>query len=89
MNRTKVDLHCMVPATIKKKTSAIFKKLGMNQSLAINIFLNQVVEHNGLPFKLAIPNKETIKAMEETKRGRGKLAVYSSSKELFNSLNED
>jgi len=36
---------------------------------AVNIFLSQVALHKGLPFEVKIPNEETIKAIEEARKG--------------------
>ena len=45
----------------------IYKKLGLNLSTAINIFLRQSILHQGLPFALTLSdyNDETIAAIEE------------------------
>ena len=40
-------------------------------SEAINIFLNQSICENGIPFKIKRPNSETIEAMQSLKRGEG------------------
>jgi len=47
------------------EAKAILKSLGMNFTEAVNIFTNMVVKEQGLPFAVKLPNKETLKAMEE------------------------
>jgi len=54
---------------IKAKAKEIFNELGITMGEAVNIFLSQVALHKGLPFEVKIPNKETIKAIEEAKKG--------------------
>lgn len=54
---------------VKERTKAIFNDLGITFSDAVNIFLKQVELHNGMPFDVKIPNKETLKAMQEAKQG--------------------
>ena len=54
---------------IKAKAKEIFKELGITMGEAVNIFLSQVALHKGLPFEVKIPNKETIKAIEEARKG--------------------
>ena len=43
---------------------------------AVNIFLNQVALHKGLPFEVKIPNNETKKAIEEARKG---INIHSTS----------
>ena len=37
---------------IKRQSEALFKKLGLNMSTAINIFLRQAIRSSGLPFEV-------------------------------------
>jgi len=54
---------------VKAKAKEIFQELGLTMGEAVNIFLNQVTLHKGLPFEVKIPNEETKKAIEEARRG--------------------
>lgn len=54
---------------VKVKAKEIFQELGLTMGEAVNIFLNQVTLHKGLPFEVKIPNEETKKAIEEARRG--------------------
>jgi len=56
---------------VKNKANRVFHKMGLTMSDGIRLFLYRVISEKGLPFALEIPNKETIKAMEETRRGEG------------------
>jgi len=64
-------VRARVDSQLKKETETIFKGLGINTSQAIVMFLNMVKLHNGIPFEMKIPNKETLKAMEEAKELKG------------------
>ena len=48
------NLNIRVDDTLKKQAEAIFSELGINLSVATNIFLKQVVRYNGIPFELRI-----------------------------------
>ena len=63
--RTNVYLN----SDIRTQAKDIFKQCGISLSEAINIFLTQSVLEKGLPFKVKIPNKETINAIEEARAG--------------------
>ena len=54
---------------IKAKAKEIFKELGITMGEAVNIFLNQVTLHKGLPFEVKIPNDETKQAIEDARKG--------------------
>ncbi len=62
----------------------ILAKIGLNYSQAISVFNNMIVMHQGLPFDVKIPTKETQKALDELKRKDGK--SFKSVDELFDDL---
>ena len=61
-------INIRVNDEIKKEAETIFKSLGLNMSVAMNLFLKKCINEKGIPFDLKIPNKETIEAMEETNK---------------------
>lgn len=68
-----VDIRLRIAEDTKIEAEQIFKQMGMTMSEAMRIFLNQCINSGGLPFKphVKIPNKETLKAFEETDNGDG------------------
>ena len=81
-----------IDADVKKKSTALFRKLGLDMSSAVNLFLHQCILHEGIPFAVEMPrfNRETLEAMEEAKRisKDPKVKSYSSMKELKKALHE-
>ncbi len=71
--------------TLKEEVGKILDKLGLNHSTAVNIFYHQVLATKGIPFDVKIPNKETLKALEQS-RNRKDLIAYENSEELFEDL---
>lgn len=55
---------------VKEKAEAIFEKLGLNATGAINLFYKQVILHKGIPFEVRIPNATTRKALADVKAGK-------------------
>ena len=51
-------VHARVTDDIKNKADKIFSSIGLTTSQAITLFLTAVVNHNGMPFELSLPNKE-------------------------------
>jgi DNA-damage-inducible protein J len=71
--------------TLKNEVGKILEKLGLNHSTAVNMFYHQVLASKGIPFDVKIPNKETLKALENS-RNRENLTTYKDSNELFDDL---
>ena len=63
-------MHTRIDPDLKQKAEAIFSAIGINTADAIRMFFAQVSLHNGLPFEVKIPNKETAKAMEDSRLNR-------------------
>ena len=47
---------CQNESRKEGKAEAILKKLGLNSATAINVFYDQNILHNGIPFRVEIPN---------------------------------
>ena len=72
----------------KEIAQAICKQLGINLTSAINMFLHQMIMHDGIPFEVTLkPNAETMKAIEDAEKGIGLSKAYDSVEELMEDLN--
>jgi DNA-damage-inducible protein J len=60
------------------------KELGISISTAYEMYYRQIIAHGGIPFKLRVPNKKTLQAMDEARTGKGK--IYHDVNSLFNDL---
>ncbi len=77
------NIFARVDTSLKEQAEDILSQLGMPMSSAINIFLNQIVLHRGLPFEVTLPAKPPVVAgqltkdefYEEVKRGHDDLAA--------------
>lgn len=72
---------------VKAGVTDILKGLGLSHSDAINIFYNQIIHNNGLPFEVKIPNKTTLDAMKELEKGGGH--SFNNVDEMIEWLEED
>ena len=78
-----------VDENVKKEAEILFKKMGLNMSTAMNLFLKKCILEQGIPFELKVPNRETRKAMQETDdilSGKIERKGYNSAEELFEDL---
>lgn len=62
-----INMSFRVDKTLKKQADELFKNLGMNTSVALNMFLTQSVREQSIPFvpTMEVPNARLLKAMEE------------------------
>ena len=82
-------INIRVNDEVKKEAETIFKSLGLNMSVTMNLFLKKCINENGIPFDLKIPNRETIEALEETNKilnGDIERKSYKNADELFEDL---
>jgi len=79
--RARIDEH------IKEEASVVLKAIGLTISDAFRILMTKIAAEKALPFDPLIPNKETIKAMRDARKG--KMTTVHSIKELMDKLNAD
>lgn len=77
-------VHSRIQPEVKKRAESILRQLGLSPTEAIRLFYTQIALRNGLPFDVAIPNEETVKALEDSRAGRN-LERFGSVDELFES----
>jgi addiction module RelB/DinJ family antitoxin len=58
-------VRAVIDPITKQKAGEILASLGMNHSEAINIFYSLMVEHNGLPFEVRLPEPPRPQAKDE------------------------
>ena len=82
-----------IDSSIKQQASALFNRLGLDMSSAVNLFLYQCVLRGGLPFSVEIPpyKQKTLDAMAEAKEISHNPDVrgYDSMEDLKAALESD
>ena len=78
-----INMSFRVDKNLKKQADELFKNLGMNTSVALNMFLTQSVREQSIPFipSMEVPNARLISAMEEVEAieaGKIKTKKYKS-----------
>ena len=81
-------LHIRIEPKIKQKAEKTLNELGLSITEAINVFLNQVILHDGIPFEIKKPkyNKETIQALEDTKNNINQSQPFNNVNDMFEEL---
>lgn len=81
-----VPTQIRIDETVKKEATALFSRLGLDMSGAVNLFLHQCVLHGGLPFAVEMPrySRRTLDAMAEAKHisRDPRVESYGSMEEL-------
>ena len=82
-----------IDSEIKIEATELFKKLGLDMSSAVNLFLYQCVLRGGLPFSVEMPNynQEMLEAFIEAEKISRDPNVkgYTNMDELKKALLED
>src|SRR5258706_11569859 len=59
------DVRLRLEPELKEEAVRILADAGLELSIAIRLFLKQVVAHRGLPFEVRQPNAATLRAMRQ------------------------
>ena len=76
--------RALIDPQIKKEAEAILNDLGLSVSKSFELYYRQIIAHRGLPFELQVSNEKTMKAIENSRQGKGK--SFSSAQDLFEDL---
>ena len=87
-----INMRFRVDKDLKKQADELFRNLGMNTSVALNMFLTQSVREQSIPFipSIEVPNARLISAMEEVEAieaGKIKAKKYKTFEEAIDDIN--
>ena len=80
-------VRARIDGNIKEEATAVLAAMGLTPSDAFRILMTRVAREKALPFEPLVPNKETIEAMKEARKG--KLKSFTSVDDLMMDLNAD
>lgn len=75
-------------STLKKNFADICESIGMNMSVAINIFANAVVDKRKIPFEVSAPSNDKILFMETLQEIRNEAKNIKNRKMSLDDINE-
>lgn len=89
-----INMSFRVDRKLKQQADELFKNLGMNTSVALNMFLTQSVREQSIPFipSMNIPNRKLLKALKEVEDiESGKISAkrYDSFEDALNDLDNE
>ena len=78
-------IRARLDPTVKKKATRALKRMGLTTSGVLRLLMVRIAEEEKLPFEPLAPNKKTISAMKEARRGG--LKSYRNADEMLAALN--
>jgi len=89
-----INMSFRVDRGLKSEADDLFKRLGLNTSVALNMFLSQCVREQAIPFKPAVEMKipkarllRALKEAEKIEKGIIKAKRYDSFEEALKDIN--
>jgi DNA-damage-inducible protein J len=76
--------RALIDPEVKKEAESIMKEMGLSVSNSVELFYRQVVAQRGLPFELQVPNEKTMKAIRNSRSGKGR--KFFTTEDLFKDL---
>ncbi len=84
---TNAIVQARIDSGVKEEAATALAAMGLTVSDAVRLLLVRVAHDHALPFEPLIPNKETIAAMKQARKG--KLQSFKTVKDLMDNLNAD
>lgn len=96
-NSNAVNMSFRVDKNLKKEADELFKKLGMNTSVALNLFMAQCVRERQIPFMVTMENntipsrklKKALKELDYMEKHPNEYKSYNNIEELKKALLSD
>ena len=83
---SKTSMSIRLDSEVKEQAQQVFNNLGMDMTTAINIFLRQAIQYQGLPFDVRLDeNRKLLEVLTDLDQNRN----MSQSFESVSGLRED
>ena len=91
-----INMSFRVDKNLKEQADELFRNLGMNTSVALNMFLTQSVRKQKIPFVISMQSpdpsprlKEALKELDYAEQHLEEYKGYHNMTDLINALNEE
>jgi addiction module antitoxin, relB/dinJ family len=72
---------------VKEQAQQVFNNLGMDMTTAINIFLRQAIQYQGLPFDVRLDeNRKLLEVLRDLNQNRNMSQSFESVSDLMEDL---
>ena len=84
---SKTSMSIRLDSEVKEKAQQVFSNLGMDMTTAINIFLRQAIQYQGLPFDVRLDeNRKLLQVLTDLDQNRNMSQSFESVSDLMEDL---
>ena len=84
---SKTSMSIRLDSEVKEQAQQVFNNLGMNMTTAINIFLRQAIQYQGLPFDVRLDeNRKLLEVLTDLNQNRNMSQSFESVSDLMEDL---
>lgn len=84
---SKMSISIRLDSEVKEQAQQVFSNLGMDMTTAINIFLRQAIQYQGLPFDVRLDaNRKLLQALTDLDQNRNMSQSFESVSDLMEDL---
>ena len=84
---SKTSMSIRLDSEVKEQAQLVFSNLGMDMTTAINIFLRQAIQYQGLPFDVRLDeNRKLLQVLTDLDQNRNMSQSFESVSDLMEDL---
>ena len=84
---SKTSMSIRLDSEVKEQAQQVFNNLGMDMTTAINIFLRQAIQYQGLPFDVRLDeNRKLLEVLTDLNQNRNMSQSFESISDLMEDL---
>lgn len=84
---SKTSMSIRLDSEVKEQAQQVFNNLGMDMTTAINIFLRQAIQYQGLPFDVRLDeNWKLLEVLTDLDQNRNMSQSFESVSDLMEDL---
>ena len=84
---SKTSMSIRLDSEVKEQAQQVFNNLGMDMTTAINIFLRQAIQYQGLPFDVRLDeNRKLLQVLTDLDQNRNMSQSFVSVSDLMEDL---
>lgn len=84
---SKTSMSIRLDSEVKEQAQQVFNNLGMDMTTAINIFLRQAIQYQGLPFDVRLDkNRKLLEVLTDLDQNRNMSQSFESVSDLMEDL---
>lgn len=84
---SKMSISIRLDSEVKEQAQQVFSNLGMDMTIAINIFLRQAIQYQGLPFDVRLDeNRKLLQVLTDLDQNRNMSQSFESVSDLMEDL---